>query len=206
MTKEIAPANTNASLAWTTAVGKAAKAALLAETGSTKLTWKFTEVNADGEAVVGKPTMTSELDVRKVADAVLGYAIVHGFIQRIGDAAALGAKFHKKLQRIPTLADKKAAMDALIAHYESGDDSWDRERAGFGPRVDETLEVIVAALFKAKAGSKTEEECRAYATSKGKDWRAAVYADPNGDLFPFIKAVLAEKTKGVNVGKVLEDF
>lgn len=57
---------------------------------------------------------------RAHADNV-AYAALHGFNQRIGDAAAIEAKDGK----YPTLSDKFDGIRKLIAHYESGSAEWD---------------------------------------------------------------------------------
>lgn len=145
-------------------------------------------------------------DLSKVHADNLGYAAIHGWLQRDGDAAALGATYNKKLGRIPTLQDKVDAMTRLIAHYESGDDAWDRERVGF-KRVDETLEILVKAMFAFKAGAKTLDECRAFVAAKSKDERYQMFTDRNSKLWVHVKAVMEEATKGVKpTDELLGDF
>ena len=176
------------------AVGPAIHAAISEVKGLPNLTWK----------IEGAGTLA--LNLFKVHADNLGYSFLHGWFQRMGDAAALGATFNKKLGRVPTLEDKRNAMMRLRDHYESGDDAWDRERTGF-KRVDETLEVLVKAVFAWKAGAKTEEECRAFVMGKSKDERYQMFTDRNSKLWVHIKAVMDEMTKTAKTGdELLGDF
>lgn len=89
----------------------------------------------DDKPVVGDYSLTFTMD--KAHADNLAYAALHGFNQRIGDAAALtqGA----------SMADKFTAMRKLAEHYESGSPSWDMGRVT-GPRksADEMLAELLA--------------------------------------------------------------
>lgn len=80
-------------------------------------------------------------DTAKASQANNDYARIHGWRQRIADAAAL--------DKGATAADKRAAMAELVEWYEAGGDEWDRPRSGGGPRPFD-VGVVVEALARVK--------------------------------------------------------
>jgi hypothetical protein len=63
-----------------------------------------------------------ELDLGRLSDKVQVRAMLHGMIQRISDAAALG--------KGASAADKAQAMQRLIEHYSTGTEEWGVRREG----------------------------------------------------------------------------
>lgn len=93
------------------------------------------------------PAKTSEANQRR--------AMLHGFVQRIADAAAMSRNTTTGQAASP--ADKMAAMQRLVSHYESGSTDWSPARAeGKAGGLDQ---VILAAVVEATG--KTTEEVRA---------------------------------------------
>lgn len=83
-----------------------------------------TEVNASVGTIVfnvrGAGALT--LHMERVSAGNKAYAALHGFKQRISDAAAIERNSETGLPASP--GDKLAAMRALVEHYESGSPEW----------------------------------------------------------------------------------
>lgn len=92
----------------------------------TTLQW----VIPDGEPVV--------LDMTKVSTANTRWAAVHGFKRRVADGAAL--ERNKATGLSASWADKRAEMQAIVDHLESGTDQW-RLASERGPRAVDTSEL-----------------------------------------------------------------
>lgn len=99
-------------------------------------------------------------------------ATVHGFIQRISDAAATSRDTETGQ---PATAQKKYdAMKRLINHYESGTSEWSRvAAAGEGKTGGLLLQALIAL-----SPSKTREELVAWMKAKTKAQLAALRAEP----------------------------
>lgn len=67
----------------------------------------------DKPSTVGDPIV---FDTAKASDANRRYAMLHGFSARVGDTLAQSAG--------TSTADKLDAARAMVAHYESGAESW----------------------------------------------------------------------------------
>lgn len=132
---------------------------------------KYTLVNAttlqwtipEGEAVV--------LDMTKVSTANTQWAAIHGFKRRVADGAAL--ERNKDTGASASWADKRAEMQAIVEHLESGTDQW-RLASERGPRAVDTSEldfyVDVLALVYTE---KSREALTAFAKKKSKVERMA---------------------------------
>lgn len=92
-------------------------------------------------------------DVKKVSDAVGERAMLHGFIQRVSDAAAISR--NRDTGQPATPQDKRDAMAVLVEHYESGTEDWARRReAGAGPDTGITLQAIMDVFKTDAAGAR----------------------------------------------------
>lgn len=81
-------------------------------------------------------------DIKRVSDAVGERAMIHGFIQRISDAAAISR--NPETGQPATPEDKREAMARLVEWYESGTEEWSRRReAGAGPDTGITLQAMI---------------------------------------------------------------
>lgn len=97
-----------------------------------------------------------ELDFDKISPAVKARACIHGLVQRISDAAAIGRDpaTGKPVADAPAL--KLGNMRRLADHYMSGSDDWSPAReASTGPGLDR---LILAAVCEATG--KTDAEVR----------------------------------------------
>ncbi len=81
-----------------------------------------------------------EFDTRKVHEDNRERAIMHGFKQRLSDAAALSRDATNGQPASP--ADKYAAIQALADFYMTGTPDWSRRAEGGGERGSITLEAI----------------------------------------------------------------
>jgi len=92
-------------------------------------------------------------DVKKVSDAVGERAMLHGFIQRVSDAAAISRNPETGLPATPE--DKRDAMARLVEWYESGTEEWSRKReAGAGPDTGITLQAMIDVFGGDAAGAR----------------------------------------------------
>jgi hypothetical protein len=74
------------------------------------------------------------------------YARMHGFLQRLGDAAAIPRQDAKGNVVNVTEAMRRDAVAELITHYESGSADWNLKGGKRGP----TLNPIIVKLAAAK--------------------------------------------------------
>lgn len=126
------------------------------------------------------------LDLNRVHEANKEHAAIHGFIQRISDAAAIGRNPDNGQAASP--ADKLEAMSRLIEHYESGTPDWSRVREA-GPKGGYLFE----ALCRLYAISKTPEQIRAYLDGLTDKQQAALREDDT--VAPVIAEIKKEKAK-----------
>jgi hypothetical protein len=92
----------------------------------------------DGHVIAFKVLNAGEFqfDVRKVHPNMLRRAALHGFVQRIADAAAKSRD--TETGKPASSTDKLAAMQRVAGHYETGVDQWALVRAeggGVGPSI-----------------------------------------------------------------------
>lgn len=95
-------------------------------------------------------------------------ARVHGFIQRISDAAAISRD--PETGQPASAQDKFDAMSRLVAHYESGTSEWSRKPVA-GER--ERGGLLFKALCK-MSPTKTPEEIRSWMDGKTKAQLSAI--------------------------------
>ena len=85
---------------------------------------------------------TLELNVADLADSIMNHAIVHGMVQRISDAAAIG--FLKDENRYATAKEKYDSMQELVDYYAGGATEWSRKRTGGDGGSGITLHAVAA--------------------------------------------------------------
>lgn len=88
-----------------------------------------------------------KLDLARVSAANRERAALHGFVQRVSDAAAMARD--SKTGASATPQEKHAAMKRLVEHYESGAEGWSPQRASEGvgrPRMNGQAVLLVRAL------------------------------------------------------------
>ena len=110
-----------------------------------------------------------KFDTDKVSNECANHAALHGFVQRISDAAAMSRD--PKTGKPATPQEKYDAMAALVAHYESGTPEWSRVRAGDGSPKGQTLRALCIAF-----PNKTPEEIKTWFGGLSKDAKSNVRA------------------------------
>lgn len=141
------------------------------------LTLKF----ANGECLV--------LDIARVAQEVQNQAMLHGFKQKLLDAAALSR--NPETGRTATIEDKYQAVRTVYDRLLAG--QWNATREGGGPPGG----LLLQALCRMYAGRKTQEELRAFLTEKSDAERTALRKNPR--LATLIEAIRAEQGKATNI-------
>lgn len=122
---------------------------------------------------------------------VLARAAIHGMIQRISDAAAIGRNPETGASATPQ--EKLENMAALVAHYESGTADWSRKRAG-GER--DTSGITLQALMRVKGldEAAAREAVAKFAAAQGMDTAEAFrLLAKSGPVAEAILAIKAER-------------
>lgn len=104
-----------------------------------------------------------KLEMGNLSTAILERAAIHGMIQRISDAAALGRDTETGASASPR--DKLEAMRKLVEYYQSGTEEWKRSGSGEGGGNSITLEAV--AQVKGWTYEQAEAEVAKAATKRG---------------------------------------
>lgn len=142
---------------------------------------------------VGKLTF----DTAKCAAALMRRAAMHGWKQRISDAAAISRNPENGAPASP--ADKYAAMQELIAHYETGTEEWAR-RGGGGGGGAKVLTIEAIARLRSIPYAEAELAVTDLATRKTNGDRAATLRElaKAPSVQAMIAEIRAERTPPVN--------
>jgi hypothetical protein len=133
------------------------------------------------------------LNVAKLSDRVRDRAMLHGMIQRISDAAALSRDPATGIPATP--ADKLASMRALVDHYETGTEEWNRRRAGGDGGV------LVRALMELYP-TKTREQIGEFLA--GKSAREKDALKRSAKVAPIIERMERDAGRGLDGNAMLE--
>ena len=102
----------------------------------------FTVKGAGGANEHGQPTDAQlVLDPAQVAESVRRRAMIHGFIQRVSDKAAISRNTENGQPATPQ--EKFEAMKGLVDHFMSGSEEWAPTRSGGAGRKPGGLDIIV---------------------------------------------------------------
>ena len=110
-------------------------------------------------------------DVKRVSDQCGERAMIHGFIQRISDAAAISRD--PDTGKPATPQDKRERMARLVEHYMSGAEAWSPARAEGGAR-DEGLTITAMGDVYHKLAEECRDMVKQLAVKRGIDERAAL--------------------------------
>lgn len=124
--------------------------------------------------VVGQGDL--KLDLGKVSKANLARAAIHGFNQRIPDAAALGVtdKDGAVIPRDERTRIKFRRMEELCLHYESGTEEWGRKGTGDGGG-SRSITIEAIARVKGLSYEEAAEKVKVHAdTCLGGDTKKAL--------------------------------
>lgn len=119
-------------------------------------------------------------------------AVMHGLKQKIGDAAAIGR--NPETGRSATLADKRAAMRAVIERLQAG--SWN---AGRGEGGAPAGGLLFTALVRMYAGKKAEEDIHEFLAGKDDKQKAALRKNPR--VAEIIEQIKAERAANGDDGE-----
>ena len=140
-----------------------------------------------------------ELDLGRIHEDVRGWAQVHGFTQRVIDAAALG--------KGATAAEKFAEMARIVGHYNEGNETWDLPRAeGSGPRNE--VAMAVARLMKKDIAAiieRAKNEAAAKGVGVGQVYAAWAALGVVGKEIERMRAERAKAT-GIDAGALAEEL
>lgn len=139
--------------------------------------------------------LTFSLD--KVSAANRAYAALHGFKQRLADAAALGRDGETGASASPE--EKAANIQALIDHYESGAEGWNITRTGGGGK---SSGLLVRALMELSGESAEAVKAKVEAWTPKE--RAAV--ETSAKVKPVIDRMKAAGVEGVDAESLLADL
>jgi len=146
----------------------------------------------------GSKTLTFRAD--SVHPNNQAYAMLHGFKQRLIDAAALSRD--PKSGRSATPAEKFDAIEQLVEHYHSGSEEWN-VRVASGERTDGELAMLVRAVCEAKPQA-TAEKVREWLKSKSKAERAAIAQ--GATIKPIMDRIRAENAAPVDAEAMLDEL
>jgi hypothetical protein len=120
-------------------------------------------------AVLGQPTL--QLDIVLVSEQNRSRAMLHGFKQRVSDAAAIPADMQTGKPASPR--EKWEAMKAIVDHLNSGASEWNIKRAegGFGG-VGIVLQAV--ANLKKTTVEELEKQLAVIAAREGVEFPAIV--------------------------------
>jgi hypothetical protein len=141
-----------------------------------------------------------ELDLTKVSAANQRRAMVHGFVQRVSDRAAISRDTKTGASASP--AEKLEAMQELVEHLNSGAESWSMGReGGGGASLDVAL--LVSALCEVYS-EKPRDEVQAWVRKRTREERAALMGGEK--LKPIVDRLRLEQSKGVDAEALLGEL
>lgn len=114
--------------------------------------------------IAGMPTLSLWFD--KVSGSNQKRAMIHGFVQRISDAAAISR--NPETGKPATAQEKYDAMARLVNHYESGSTEWRIAGTGGGVARSSVLLDAMVQLYPARS----RDELKTWLASKSKSERA----------------------------------
>lgn len=133
-----------------------------------------------------------QLNLSAVSVQNLRRAQVHGFCQRINDAAALSRDTTSGKPASPS--EKFLAMQELVEHYNSGTSEWRLAGRGTGDSL------LIRALVEVRS-DRTAEQIREFVKALSGKQRAALSAEAT--IAPVIERMRAEAGKGIDTEELL---
>lgn len=150
--------------------------------------------------VAGEGTLN--LSMKDVSPACATYAMLHGFKQRICDAAALSRDETTGASATP--ADKYAAMERLVQHYASGAESWSLAERAAGGAPSEGL--TIAAMKRVWPDRNADELIAGIMTKRGVERRAALKLFADSDKVAAAIATIKAERAAVNADDLIEEL
>lgn len=134
------------------------------------------------------------LDLMKVAQTNQQRAMLHGFVQRIQDAAAISRSTDTGKPATPQ--EKYDAMAALVEHYNSGSEDWALRREA-GTREGGLLQRCLEQLYPQKGKERIAEYIKGLSAGD----RTALLASPK--VAEVAMKLRAEATKHIDTEELL---
>lgn len=145
--------------------------------------------NDDGTQVYTIGGVARTFDPAKLSLELQTRAMYHGIRQRLADKAALSRD--PKTGRPATAEQKRAAVWALMDHYESGTDKWEMERTGNGGGKSDASYIMQALANVQGVDLKTMAE------------RVASNAEKRGiEVEAYLKKVATNKDVATEVARI----
>lgn len=126
-------------------------------------------------------------------------AELHGWIQRISDAAAISRD--TKTGKPASAAEKLAAMAKLVEHYQSGTQEWRLAGSGGGLQAESVL--LVKCLQRIYT-ERTEAQLREWVGKRSASERAALLASEK--IKPIADEIRAQSAQGVDSEALLGEL
>lgn len=136
------------------------------------------------------------LDLTKVHESLHRRAEIHGWIQRISDAAAISR--NPETGQPATATDKLNAMARLVDHYMTGTSDWSPTRS----RAIGSDEVLLARVLAEVYTDRTPERIREYVAGLRAAERAAILAK----FKDVADRIRGEMTADVDADALLKDL
>ena len=122
-------------------------------------------------------------------------AELHGWIQRISDAAAISRD--TKTGKSATAAEKLAAMAKLVEHYETGTADWKMAGSGGGGGAGSAEKALLVRCLMEIYPLKTEDEMKEWVSKRSAQERAGLLASER--IKAIADRITAEAVKTVDV-------
>lgn len=151
--------------------------------------------------VRGAGTLT--LNLATVSQANRDYAALHGFKQRIADAAAI-PRDEDGVAASPL--EKYEAMAALIEHYESGAEGWTRARAAGAGGGRDTSGLTLRAMARVWPERDPEELVAGIMAKRGIDRKAALGVFAKSDKVLAAIAEIKAAASSVDADDLLDEI
>lgn len=171
---------------------------------NTVITSELVQTETGQQVIVFKVLGAGELrlELEKVSQANKERAMIHGFVQRVSDAAAL--PFDAKQNRRPTAEEKFAAMQEQVEHFNAGTGEWRRKKAMRVPK-DSDMDLLLIEAFCRIYPNKERETLGKWVKARTPEERNALRAEPT--MKAKIEEILAERTpKGIDVSSLLSEL
>lgn len=140
------------------------------------------------------------LDTSRVSESNRSRAMLHGFVQRVSDRAAISRNTETGLPATPS--EKLAAMKELVEFYETGTEQWAMTRSG-GGGVQLDTQLLVKALGEIYP-ERTEEQLSAWVRKRSSAERVALLMSEK--VKPIVERLREGLGKGVDSEGLLAEL
>jgi hypothetical protein len=154
------------------------------ETTNTKAPAISATIEGSVLSITSSDGHTIRLDAGSMTDDIRHAAMMHGFKQKLVDAAAISR--NPDTGRSATTEDKMNAIREVAYRLSAGE--WNKRREGDGTA---NRGLLLSALVRLYAGRKTEDQLREWLSGKDEQAQADLRADPK--IAPIILAIKAER-------------